>query len=60
MYFSAKATTDAQKAAEDAEKAAVEAEKAAIEAQKKADEALLHLKFDFNLSTALDYLSIQL
>jgi GTP cyclohydrolase III len=49
--------SDAQKAAERAQKAADEAQKTSVEAQKLADEAITSLKFDFNLSTALDYLS---
>ena len=55
-----KAINDAQKAAEEAQKAAEEAQKISVEAQKLADEAITNLKFDFNLSTALDYLSFQL
>ena len=59
IYFK-KAINDAQKTAEGAQKAADEAQKTSVEAQKLADEAITNLKFDFNLSTALDYLSFQL
>ena len=55
-----KAINDAQKAAEEAQKTADEAQKTSDEAQKLVDEAITNLKFDFNLSTALDYLSFQL
>ena len=59
-FFFTKAISDAQKAAEEAQKAADEAQKTSVEAQNLADEAITSLKFDFNLSTALDYLSFQL
>ena len=51
---------DAQKATEKGQKAADETQKTPVEAQKQPDEAITNLKFDFNLSTALDYLSFQL
>ena len=51
---------DTQKTAKKAQNVADEAQKTSVEAQKLADEAITNLKFDFNLSTALDYLSFQL